>query len=103
MKSAALTPTIHPPVYKVVVYRARISSPERKEKIGKLQRAIEVVCPIYNMIKDGRSIRSSIVGRRLAAAPDVPGERARLVIGDGQPGGFQGQLDLAVMIGVVED
>ncbi len=50
-----------PPSYKDVAYSVYIGSPETKEKIEELQKAVEAICPIYNMIKDSQSIKSTIV------------------------------------------
>ncbi len=43
-----------PPSYSNVRYVVKIGSPEPKEKIEELQRAVEAVCPIYNMLKDAQ-------------------------------------------------
>ena len=51
----------NPPVYKDVAYSVYISSPETREKIEELQKAVEATCPIYNMIKDSQTIKSTIV------------------------------------------
>ena len=37
------------------------SSPETQETIEELQKAVESICPIYNMIKDGQPIKGTIV------------------------------------------
>ncbi|MGO4213406.1 OsmC family protein [Terriglobus sp. 2YAB30_2] len=50
-----------PPTYKDIAYSVYISSPETKEKIEELQKAVEATCPIYNMIKDSQLIKSTIV------------------------------------------
>ena len=51
----------HPPVYKDIAYSVYISSPETREKIEELQRAVEATCPIYNMIKDSQPINGAVV------------------------------------------
>jgi uncharacterized OsmC-like protein len=51
----------HPPTYRDIAYGVYISSPETKEKIEELQRAVESTCPIYNMVKDGQPIKGTIV------------------------------------------
>jgi uncharacterized OsmC-like protein len=51
----------NPPLYKDVAYSVHIASPETKETIEKLQRAVEAICPIYNMIKDSQTIKGTIV------------------------------------------
>lgn len=50
-----------PPVYKDIAYTVNIASPETKETIEELQKAVEAVCPIYNMIKDSQPIKSTII------------------------------------------
>jgi uncharacterized OsmC-like protein len=54
----------NPPIYKDIAYSVYISSPETKETIEELQRAVESTCPIYNMIKDGQPIKGTIVHGR---------------------------------------
>jgi uncharacterized OsmC-like protein len=51
----------NPPLYKNISYSVYISSPEAKEKIEELQKAVESICPIYNLIKDGQPIKGTIV------------------------------------------
>jgi uncharacterized OsmC-like protein len=51
----------NPPIYKDVAYSVYISSPETKETIEELQKAVESTCPIYNMIKDSQPIKGTIV------------------------------------------
>jgi uncharacterized OsmC-like protein len=53
--------TEHPPVYKDLVYRVNIGSPEPREKIEELQKAVESICPIYNMLKDAQPVTGTIV------------------------------------------
>jgi len=51
----------NPPNYKNIGYRVHISSPESKEKIEELQKAVELICPIYNMLKDAQPVKGAIV------------------------------------------
>ena len=51
----------NPPIYKDIAYSVYISSPETKETIEELQKAVESICPIYNMIKDSQPIKGTIV------------------------------------------
>lgn len=51
----------NPPVYTGIAYRARIGSPESKEVIEKLQRDVEAICPIYNMLKDSQPVKGLVV------------------------------------------
>jgi uncharacterized OsmC-like protein len=51
----------NPPIYKDIAYSVYISSPETKETIEQLQKAVESTCPIYNMIKDSQPIKGTIV------------------------------------------
>jgi len=51
----------HPPTYKDIAYGVYISSPESRETIEALQKAVELTCPIYNMIKDGQPVKGTIV------------------------------------------
>ncbi|WP_438481267.1 OsmC family protein [Oleiharenicola lentus] len=53
--------TANPPVYKDIAYRVNIGSPEPKEKIEALQKAVEAICPIYNMLKDSQPVKGTIV------------------------------------------
>lgn len=50
-----------PPRYKDIRYSVHIGSPESKETIEQLQRAVEAICPIYNMLKDPQEIKGAIV------------------------------------------
>lgn len=49
-----------PPRFQDVHYRVHIGSPESRETIEQLQRAVEATCPIYNMLKDAQEIRGAI-------------------------------------------
>lgn len=51
----------NPPTYKDIAYGVYISSPETKETIEGLQKAVESICPIYNLVKDGEPIKGVIV------------------------------------------
>jgi len=51
----------NPPIYKDVAYSVYISSPETKETVEELQKAVEATCPIYNMLKDSQPIKGTIV------------------------------------------
>jgi uncharacterized OsmC-like protein len=51
----------NPPLYKDIAYNVSISSPETKETIEALQKAVESICPIYNLIKDGQPVNGVIV------------------------------------------
>jgi uncharacterized OsmC-like protein len=51
----------NPPIYKDVAYSVYISSPETKDTIEGLQKAVEATCPIYNMLKDSQPIKGTIV------------------------------------------
>jgi uncharacterized OsmC-like protein len=51
----------NPPIYKDIAYSVYISSPETRETIEELQKAVESICPIYNMIKDSQPIKGTIV------------------------------------------
>ncbi len=51
----------NPPIYKDIAYNVSISSPETRETIEVLQKAVESICPIYNLIKDGEPINGTIV------------------------------------------
>ncbi|WP_148590186.1 OsmC family protein [Aquisphaera giovannonii] len=50
-----------PPSYRDIRYTVRIGSPEPRAKIEELQRAVEAVCPIYNMLKNSQPIAGRIV------------------------------------------
>lgn len=51
----------HPPAYRNIAYSVHISSPESRDTIEQLQKAVESICPIYNMIKDGQPIKGTII------------------------------------------
>ena len=62
---AVLQPRIgsigNPPRYRSIAYKAYIGSPESRETIEKLQKAVESICPIYNLLKDSQPIQGTIV------------------------------------------
>lgn len=47
--------------YQDLRYKVYIGSPEPKERIEELQRAVEASCPIYNMLKDAQEIQARVV------------------------------------------
>lgn len=53
--------TATPPSYRNISYRVHIGSPEPKEKIEALQRAVESICPIYNMLKDSQPVKGTVI------------------------------------------
>jgi len=53
--------TDHPPTYKDLRYAVRIGSPETKETIEELQKAVESICPIYNMLKNSQPIKGTVI------------------------------------------
>lgn len=61
MRTNRLACIDNPPTFKDIAYSVSISSPETKETIVELQKAVESVCPIYNMIKDSQPIKGTIV------------------------------------------
>lgn len=50
-----------PPRYSNINYKVHIGSPESKETIEALQKAVEATCPIYNMLKNSQEIKGSVV------------------------------------------
>lgn len=56
-----------PPRFRDLRYRVYLTSPEPRERIARLQAAVEASCPIYNLLKDGQPIQGQIV-RGLPAA-----------------------------------
>ncbi len=64
-----LTPRIgsgvtNPPRYQNVRYSVHISSPASTPEIDELRKAVEAVCPIYNLLKDAQPIEVRIVRER---------------------------------------
>lgn len=51
----------NPPRYQSIRYTVHIGSPEPKEKIEELQKAVESICPVYNLLKDSQPIKGTIV------------------------------------------
>ena len=62
---AVLAPRIgsidNPPRYQSIQYTAHIGSPEPKDKIEELQKAVESICPVYNLLKDSQPIKGTVV------------------------------------------
>lgn len=56
----------NPPRFQSIKYRVNIGSPESKEAIEQLQKAVEAVCPVYNLLKDSQPIEGKIVRGRVA-------------------------------------
>lgn len=50
-----------PARFRDIRYTVHIGSPETKEKIEQLQRAVEAACPIYNMLKEAQEIKGAIL------------------------------------------
>ncbi|HWL10162.1 MAG TPA: OsmC family protein [Planctomicrobium sp.] len=59
--STRLGNTDNPPSYKDLRYVVHIGSPETKEAIEELQKAVESICPIYNMLKDSQPIQGTVL------------------------------------------
>ena len=51
----------NPPRYQSIRYQVHIGSPEPKEKIEELQKAVESICPVYNLLKDSQPITGTII------------------------------------------
>lgn len=51
----------NPPRYQSIRYTAHIGSPESKEKIDELQKAVESICPVYNLLKDSQVLKGTVV------------------------------------------
>lgn len=51
----------NPPRYQSISYKVNIGSPESKEAIEALQKAVEGICPVYNLLKDSQPIKGTIV------------------------------------------
>lgn len=49
------------PTYQDISYAVHIGSPETKEAIEALQKAVESICPIYNMLKDSQPVKGAVV------------------------------------------
>lgn len=62
---ATLTPRLgsieKSPRYQSIRYKVSIGSPESRETIEQLQKAVEAICPIYNLLKDSQPIKGTIV------------------------------------------
>ena len=68
-----LTPrlTSSPPRLTNVRYRVHISSPASAEAIDELRKAVEAVCPIYNLLKEPQTIAGRLVRQRFGATPST--------------------------------
>ena len=51
----------NPPTYRDISYTVHIASPESQETIEALQKAVESICPIYNMLKDSQPVHGAVV------------------------------------------
>ena len=62
---AVLSPRLgsigNPPRYQSIQYTVNIGSPESKESIEQLQKAVEGICPVFNLLKDSQPIKGTIV------------------------------------------
>lgn len=70
---ATLTPrigagTTNPPRYQNIQYTVHIGSPDSAEKVDELRKAVEAVCPIYNLLKDEQTLEGKIVRERYRGA-----------------------------------
>ncbi|WP_165235215.1 OsmC family protein [Aquisphaera insulae] len=72
--------TSAPPSLKDVRYTVKIGSPEPRETIEALQRSVEAVCPIYNMLKNSQAIKGRVVRGPYSE------EKERAVYGRGDAG-----------------
>ena len=65
VNEAVLSPRLgsigNPPRYQSIQYTVNIGSPESKEAIEQLQKAVESICPVYNLLKDSQPIKGSII------------------------------------------
>lgn len=59
--------TSAPPRFRDIRYTVHIASPEPKDKIEELQRAVEATCPIYNMLKDAQEIKGAVARGPISA------------------------------------
>ena len=60
--------TTNPPRFQNVQYSVHIQSPASLQEIDELRKAVEAVCPIYNLLKDPQVIEGRIVRARYGAA-----------------------------------
>ena len=71
--NAVLAPRIgsidNPPRYQSIRYKIHIGSPEPKEKIEELEKAVESICPVYNLLKDSQPIKGAVVRGPLVEKP----------------------------------
>lgn len=54
-----------------VRYSVHVSSPASAQEIDELRKAVEAVCPIYNLLKDAQTITGRIVRQRFEATPST--------------------------------
>ena len=63
--NAVIAPRIgsidNPPRYQSIRYKINIGSPEPKEKIEELEKAVESICPVYNLLKDSQPIKGAVI------------------------------------------
>lgn len=59
--SSRLGNIANPPRYQSINYTVNIGSPETKEAIEGLQKAVESICPVYNLLKDSQPVKGTIV------------------------------------------
>ena len=67
----------HPPLYKDIAYSVYISSSETRQTIEQLQKAVESVCPIYNMIKNSQPIEGTIARGAYTEEKESAASRAK--------------------------
>jgi uncharacterized OsmC-like protein len=60
--------TTNPPRFQNVQYSVHIQSPASASEIDELRKAVEAVCPIYNLLKDPQVIEGRIVRTRYGTA-----------------------------------
>jgi uncharacterized OsmC-like protein len=64
-----------------VRYSVHISSPAPTQEIDELRKAVEAVCPIYNLLKEPQVITGRIIRARFEAAPSTASAPQRRVSG----------------------
>ena len=67
-----LTPRIgsgtqNPPRFQNIQYSVHIESPASSQEIDELRKAVEAVCPIYNLLKDAQPVEGRIIRERYRA------------------------------------
>ena len=60
--------TTNPPRFQNVQFSVHVQSPASPQEIDELRKAVEAVCPIYNLLKDPKVIEGRIVRARCGAA-----------------------------------